>query len=90
MLIAASNLLFRQHYSLGTLDLQRRLYVSPEEKEPSESSAELESQLKAEKDTSEQLKEALTKAEKRNAVLAQTLEKTAELYKSQIANHVSN
>ncbi|KAH7731735.1 ImpB/MucB/SamB family protein [Aphelenchoides avenae] len=87
-----AQLLSRLHDEIERLqnvnrDLQRRLHVSPGEKEPSESSAELESQLKAEKDTSEQLKESLAKAEKRNAVLAQTLEKTAELYKSQIANH---
>lgn len=65
--------------------MERRLYVSSNEKEELE---EIRIELRAEQKTTTNLRRELTLSAKRSNTLAQTLEKTALLYKEQISQHV--
>jgi DNA repair exonuclease SbcCD ATPase subunit len=83
-----AQLLSRLHAEIECLHnanraLERRLFVNDDMPD----STKLEEELCREKEATERLKENLAQSEKRNISMAQTLEKTAELYKNQVTQH---
>ncbi|KAI1731876.1 hypothetical protein Ddc_00717 [Ditylenchus destructor] len=85
-----SHLLAGLHSELERLqninrDLERQLFVNSE---PSKSEFDkVKNELSAEKNNNSKLRKEMATMSRRNACLAQTLEKTAHLYKCQIAQY---